>query len=702
MDTIESSWLTAEQRTIINNAETELSVSGCGAGLTEARGRVIALFESTTDHYVQTFIAIALTQHYQLHSMMEASEQWLENARRSAAADRFLHAWVVCTHATMLMNLHKPLEALDVLESINAKEYETHRSLFVRIINIKAKILDNAGRSLEADETYLLAIGASEEIGRNKLNFMVYHGYADFCYRHEEYGTALEYLIKAFNSAVEINFNMGQSQTMARQALVHARIGEADTAIKKYNHALSLAWAGNVPGATSFVLATGLEMYDVLCNMEELKRTLQQANEHLQIHPSESYRGAVQGFQAIVLADSKDYTGAEAYFHKAIIAYKESKYIVGYGSWLSKLGIMLAEKHDYQRAISVLYEARECMAPYFVTSIMTQTIQMLAKSLVANHAPLAEIKQLLIWSNAYSRRYSDFVKNHITLITQLRHNEQRKNQEEIFQLRHIELKETNERLTAAVNDLTQLTAEKDEMLSIATHDLQNPLASLRSMLSFMTTRTAGIPGNTDVLEDIQAMGNIVNRMEGIVRTFLDFGRKLGQTPALLIDTIDVATLVRKATDRHTALIKSKEHTITTNIHGDTWAIGNVTLFNAIVDNLISNAVKHSPPGGTISISVQHTPTESVRDSDSPDDPGSQWIDVVIADQGPGIPANEASMLFTRQNNTPGTLTAEHSGSGLSLYLSQRMAARMMSKLEYKPSIPHGATFTLRMKPAILS
>jgi signal transduction histidine kinase len=100
----------------------------------------------------------------------------------------------------------------------------------------------------------------------------------------------------------------------------------------------------------------------------------------------------------------------------------------------------------------------------------------------------------------------------------------------------------------------------------------------------------------------------------------------------------------------------------------------------ILENLLSNAVRFSPPGSPISLSLSK-------------ETGSWIIDV--ADEGPGIPEDERSQLFHKFYRSS-TNTPSQQGAGLGLFIVSQMAKHLGGSIAYRDRSPRGAVFSLRL------
>jgi signal transduction histidine kinase len=110
-------------------------------------------------------------------------------------------------------------------------------------------------------------------------------------------------------------------------------------------------------------------------------------------------------------------------------------------------------------------------------------------------------------------------------------------------------------------------------------------------------------------------------------------------------------------------------------------LGDADLLRRLLDNLLSNAVRHTPPGGSVTVSAQ-------RD-------GGGW-QIAVADTGPGVPAALRPRLFDRFSRGDGARRRDSGGAGLGLSLCAAIAAAHGGDIAIDDTAPGGARFVVRL------
>ena len=108
----------------------------------------------------------------------------------------------------------------------------------------------------------------------------------------------------------------------------------------------------------------------------------------------------------------------------------------------------------------------------------------------------------------------------------------------------------------------------------------------------------------------------------------------------------------------------------------------------ILLNLVTNAIKYTAEGGSVSLHCRAV-----------DDAGARWVDVAVRDGGRGIPADKLEAIFDPFMQVGRTLSRPEAGVGLGLAISRDLARGMGGDLTVESALGEGSTFTLRLPRA---
>ncbi|HZY18775.1 MAG TPA: PAS domain S-box protein [Ramlibacter sp.] len=201
----------------------------------------------------------------------------------------------------------------------------------------------------------------------------------------------------------------------------------------------------------------------------------------------------------------------------------------------------------------------------------------------------------------------------------------------------------------AQDALRRANRQKDEFLGTLAHELRNPLAPLRTGLSLLQ-RGGGTPEEQRVR---QIMDRQIDHMVRMVDELLDVARISQGKVVLRREPLRVQMLLEHAVDASRPLLDGHGHTLVWTGADPHWSVhGDITRLVQVVCNLLNNAAKYTPPGGSIRLAAA---------LDGPD------VLVTVEDDGIGIPPEQLAGVFDRFVQVE--QHREHAQGGLGIGLS---------------------------------
>ena len=265
----------------------------------------------------------------------------------------------------------------------------------------------------------------------------------------------------------------------------------------------------------------------------------------------------------------------------------------------------------------------------------------------------------------------------IAVIFQILSSRARRIESEVC-LRTDELKNLKNKLEEKNLTLHELIKVKNELLGMASHDLRNPLTSIKGYSEFLLKKgtTLKEETRTDFLKIIHsASGNILGLLNDLLNlSSIESGQLvLNLQPGNLRGLIEerVKLYTHLATEKNIHFNISFQQT--TAISFDTPRIGQV------LDNLLTNAIKFSPVGSTIGITLES---------------GDGFVRVTVTDEGPSIKNEDLDQLFQPFNKIGSDSTEK--GTGLGLAIAKKMIALHGGTLTFKSSKNQGASFSFEL------
>jgi signal transduction histidine kinase len=232
-------------------------------------------------------------------------------------------------------------------------------------------------------------------------------------------------------------------------------------------------------------------------------------------------------------------------------------------------------------------------------------------------------------------------------------------------------------LAASNERLTHLNNEKNEFMGIAAHDLKNPLSVIVGSAELL--KTTKEPAKIDKM--VSLIASAAMRMRELVTNLLDANAIEQGKFTSNIERCNLRTLVEQSVDHNQPSAERKNIAIRVGTSDGLWAKADRAATLQILDNLISNAVKYSPPNTTI-----HVHTLPEKDS----------ILVSVRDEGPGISEPDQKKMFQKFTRLTARPTGGESSTGLGLSIVKRLAEAMSGSIQCQSVVGFGATFMLRL------
>ena len=235
-----------------------------------------------------------------------------------------------------------------------------------------------------------------------------------------------------------------------------------------------------------------------------------------------------------------------------------------------------------------------------------------------------------------------------------------------------ELEEQNRKLRASER-------AKSELVSIVSHEVRTPLASVLGFTSLLLNREVDDETRRRYLEIIDAQGR---RLSALLDDFLDVQRLEEGRLELGSERVDMAALLAEQVQLFEA--QSEAHRLELRLTETPLAVhGDSNRLAQVVGNLLSNAIKYSPEGGVVHVRGERA-NSSVR--------------VVVEDEGLGIPSAQQARIFTKFYRGEAA-TSGIAGSGLGLAFARAVVEAHGGRIGFTSAEGEGSTFFLELPRA---
>lgn len=241
-----------------------------------------------------------------------------------------------------------------------------------------------------------------------------------------------------------------------------------------------------------------------------------------------------------------------------------------------------------------------------------------------------------------------------------------------------------------VSELRRLDTYKTQLLSTVSHELKNPLGAIIGHLELVASAR-------DLSEDAQfsigAMERATGRIGRVVDDLLTLAKLEDPAAREPASALDLVPYLRAAVD--TTRFAAEQRRLTVAIEapdGPLPACGDAEGLERVFTNLVSNAVKYSPRGSAVVLSVAYHDIEARDPRASSTASDSLEVEVVVADEGIGISPEDQARLFTEFFRSSNPVALREPGTGLGLAISARIVNGHGGRIEVTSALGEGSTF----------
>ncbi len=236
-----------------------------------------------------------------------------------------------------------------------------------------------------------------------------------------------------------------------------------------------------------------------------------------------------------------------------------------------------------------------------------------------------------------------------------------------------------------VSEKHAVTRMKTEFVSAVSHELRTPLTAIHGALELLSDGSVGELSSPAERMVATAMRGS-SRLTRLVSDIIDVERLESGTFAMDASERDLAPIVEAAVSGLRVIADQSGVRVVLKLT-PSMAICNADRITQAVVNLVGNAVKFSPAGGTVRILVE---------------PAGHEVHFSVSDEGRGIPTANLELIFERFHQVFQTDASEKSGSGLGLAITKSIIERHGGRLWVESAVGHGSTFEFTLPAAVPS
>ena len=225
-------------------------------------------------------------------------------------------------------------------------------------------------------------------------------------------------------------------------------------------------------------------------------------------------------------------------------------------------------------------------------------------------------------------------------------------------------------------ELRRLNDLKNTFLGIAAHDLRNPIGAIQTSVDLLMDPAFGI-SEEDRVSLLQRMGRYTRHMLALLDDLLEVTQIESGKLSLNLEPVNLRGFLDEAVQQHAMLAASKGTQVLLQAVPEGQVMVDPLRLRQVVDNLISNAVKFSPPGSTVRVNAERIL--------------AGW-QVNVQDEGPGITEQDRNRLFQDFARLSAKPTGDEKSTGLGLAISRRVVEAHGGRIGVNSGPGQGATF----------
>ncbi|MCH1564902.1 cell wall metabolism sensor histidine kinase VicK [Streptococcus suis] len=238
-------------------------------------------------------------------------------------------------------------------------------------------------------------------------------------------------------------------------------------------------------------------------------------------------------------------------------------------------------------------------------------------------------------------------------------------------------------LVVVLHDMTEQAKEERErrlFVSNVSHELRTPLTSVKSYLEALDE---GALTESVAPSFVKVSLDETNRMMRMITDLLSLSRidnQVGQIDVELINFTAFVTFILNRFDQMKNADSDKVYTIVRDYQiSPIWVEIDTGKMTQVLDNILNNAIKYSPDGGTITFSMKTTDSQLI---------------VSVSDEGLGIPKADLPRIFDRFYRVDKARSRAQGGTGLGLAIAKEIVKQHKGFIWAKSEYGHGSTFTI--------
>lgn len=231
-------------------------------------------------------------------------------------------------------------------------------------------------------------------------------------------------------------------------------------------------------------------------------------------------------------------------------------------------------------------------------------------------------------------------------------------------------------VNTSVEQRNRAESARRELIAAVSHDLRTPLTAIRAMLEALED---GVVSDAPTVARYHStMRTQIDMLSRLIDDLFEMSQLDAGGAQYEMALVDLASLVSGCVEGLAMSASDRAVAVTCGSAGDTVVRGDAAKLARVVNNLVENAVRHSPPGSTVTVTVRQGECEGVL--------------VAVADHGSGVAVADEAFVFERFFRGEKSRSREHGGAGLGLAIARGIVEAHGGRIWHERTPGGGATF----------
>ena len=539
-------------------------------------------------------------------------------------------------HSNVIDNYNMALEIADSLNDF--------RRMGVYLNNIG--LLYRELQQYDSSEVYLLrALRAKEEFGDKELISSTLNNLGHLYSDIGRYNLSLEYFVRQLDILEE-------SRELRTLAIVHRQTGEVFYRQKRYNESIrhyksSLSYAAEMPDSFLIAFAHNLIGQSLLA-MDEPDPAIERINKSMDLAASIPSESLIRNNYNLLYQYHKK-TGDHKTAYDYLVRYSSLKDSLRNQDMADQIKQLegIFETGKQNNRIELLQKENQ------IQNMQLNRQENLKISLIALVIILLVFKLIIAYRFRTIKQTNRLLKQKIG-----------------------ELEKTNDKLRISSLALEQLNATKNRFFSIIAHDLKNPFNALLGFSEMIASKFNQLK-EEEIREYISIVHQSSQNLYKLLENLLKWSAAQTGTMHYLPEQFDLISLIHSEINFYRMSAGRKQISISAKLPDEMIVNSDKLLLSSVLRNLIDNAVKFTPKGGSIEITALDKNGEVI---------------VEVSDTGIGIPYDIQKKLFIIDGDICRKGTNNEEGGGLGLILCKELIEKAGGRISLKSEPGKGSTF----------